>query len=91
MDLRGAAETGTSERLANFIIEDLKDTTGGRTLFFLTGDKNRDTLPKVLQQGGFHLSSLQVYETHGSSAFPADLEEALDSNPSGELWLWRII
>lgn len=82
-NLRGAGETGTAERLANFILEDLPNTTGGRTLFYLTGDKNRDTLPKMLQQGGFELSSLQVYETHGSSAFPDDLGDALKLHPSG--------
>ena len=83
MDIRGAAETGTSERLAHFIIDDLGNINGNRTLFYLTGDKNRDTLPKILQRGGFELSSLQVYETHGSSAFPYDLKEAIDANPSG--------
>ncbi|KDQ52451.1 hypothetical protein JAAARDRAFT_61977 [Jaapia argillacea MUCL 33604] len=72
-DVRGGAESGTSERLAHFILEDLPTTGEGRKLLYLTGDKNRDTLPKILMDGGVTLESLQVYGTRGSSTFEHDL------------------
>ncbi|EMD32831.1 hypothetical protein CERSUDRAFT_143432 [Gelatoporia subvermispora B] len=89
-DVRGAAESGTSDRLANFILEDLKDTSGSRQLLYLTGDKNRDTLPKILAGGGFTLESLQVYETQGSSTFAEDLRQALSSNISSSDRWWLV-
>lgn len=83
-DIRGGAETGTSERLAHFIVDDLSSATGSRRLLYLTGDKNRDTLPNILSDAGFELDSLQVYATQGSSTFAADLRRALDGLMSGK-------
>lgn len=83
-DIRGAAESGTSEKLARFILYDLPDT-GYRKLLYLTGDKNRDTLPNILRDGGIELQSLQIYGTQGSSTFAADLARAVSSVPPGEL------
>jgi len=79
-NVRGAGSTGTSEKLARLIIHDLSSAprdSAQRRLFYLTGDKNRDTLPRMLEEGGVHAVPVQVYETHGSSTFGADLEEAL--------------
>lgn len=87
-DIRGGVESGTSEKLAHFILKDLSSTTGSRRLLYLTGDKNRDTLPRILQDGNFELASLQVYETRGSSTFAADLKTALDAVPSGNVLVY---
>jgi len=86
-DIRGRSETGTSEKLAHFILEDLSSIEGNRKLLYLTGDKNRDTLPKILSDGGFELETLQVYETRGSSNFPHYLSEVVTSAPAGKWWI----
>ena len=81
-DIRGAAESGTSEKLAHFIVSDLSATTPDawkKKLLYLTGDKNRDTFPSILHTAGLKLDSLQVYATQGSSRFGEDLTNALDS------------
>ena len=78
-DIRGAAESGTGEKLAHFILRDLPPSDGPRTLLYLTGDKNRDVLPNILRDGGVDLQPLQVYATQGSSTFASDLQKALDS------------
>lgn len=77
-DIRGGSETGTAERLAEFILKDLPSDATSRKLLYLTGDKNRDTLPRILESGGVELDSLQVYATQGSSTFPHDLSLALE-------------
>lgn len=82
MDIRGGAESGTSEKLARFILEDLPTDNRPRKLLYLTGDKNRDVLPNMLREGNVELQSLQVYATQGSSSFPSDLQKVIDaSNP----------
>ncbi|KAI0655687.1 tetrapyrrole biosynthesis uroporphyrinogen III synthase [Cubamyces menziesii] len=89
-NIRGGAESGTAEKLAKFILTDLPEAppSASRTLLYLTGDKNRDTLPKILGEGGLKLESLQVYATQGSSTFEEDLKAALGelSAESGERW-----
>ena len=114
-DVRGAAEAGTSERLARFIVEDLlggsdsepdgggpsdsnlaevggtgvgedatrtgtrKGTGRGKKLLYLTGDKNRDTLPSILNEAGIALESVQVYATRGSARFETDVRAAMSA------------
>ena len=82
-DIRGGAESGTSEKLARFILQDLPSSDTPRKLLYLTGDKNRDVLPNILRDGGIELQSLQVYATQGSSHFASDLEKAVSLVPSG--------
>jgi uroporphyrinogen-III synthase len=77
-DIRGGSETGTAERLAKFILKDLPSDATSRKLLYLTGDKNRDTLPRILESGGVQLDTLHVYATQGSSAFSHDLSLALE-------------
>ncbi|VDC03146.1 unnamed protein product [Peniophora sp. CBMAI 1063] len=63
-DVRGS-ESGTSEKLAHYVVS---DQDGGAHLLYLTGDKNRDTLAKIIEEdGGGRITLLekQVYETHG--------------------------
>lgn len=83
-DIRGASESGTSERLAHFILKDLASMAGSKKLLYLTGDKNRDTLPKILNDGGFTLEAVQVYATQGSATFASDLDRAIRSAPPGD-------
>ncbi|KAG2133808.1 tetrapyrrole biosynthesis, uroporphyrinogen III synthase [Suillus bovinus] len=87
-DIRGGSETGTAERLARFILKDLPSDGTSRKLLYLTGDKNRDTLPKILESAGVALDPLQVYATQGSSMFPHDLSLALA--PEGLSWGWIV-
>jgi len=83
-DIRGGSQTGTSERLAHFILDDIPEREG-KKLLYLTGDKNRDTLPKILAEARVTLESLQVYETQGSSTFAKDLKSAIKSTPAGNI------
>ncbi|KAJ7494646.1 tetrapyrrole biosynthesis, uroporphyrinogen III synthase [Mycena galericulata] len=80
-DIRGES-SGTSEQLAKFILSDLESRPTPRRdpFLYLTGDKNRDTLPDILRGGNIELTSLQVYQTQGSSTFAEDLKLALDSS-----------
>jgi len=85
-DIRGGTQTGTSERLAHFILNDLPEREGNK-LLYLTGDKNRDTLPKILAGRCVALEPLRVYETRSSSTFAKDLESVVTSTPAGNLGL----
>lgn len=80
--VRGGAEAGTAERLAEFILRE--GSSEGRRLLYLTGDKNRDTLPSMLVAVGAALVTLEVYGTTGSSTFRDDLGAALARAPVGE-------
>ncbi|GLB44547.1 putative uroporphyrinogen-III synthase HemD [Lyophyllum shimeji] len=80
--------SGTGERLAQFI----RDQPEGKPkkLLYLTGDKNKDTVPSILGEAGIELLSLKVYETQGSRTFQRDLEHALGW-ASTELERWWIV
>jgi uroporphyrinogen-III synthase len=62
LDIRGAAETGTSTRLALYLI----------------GDKNSDVLPETVKKAGIQLQVLQVYATCGSPTFADDLRSLVE-------------
>ncbi|KAI0351266.1 tetrapyrrole biosynthesis uroporphyrinogen III synthase [Trametes cingulata] len=89
-DIRGGTESGTAEKLAHFIVSDVPQS-GSRRLLYLTGDKNRDTLPRILSEGRLELESLQVYATQGSSRFEEDLKQVLGGTPSGGEETWWIV
>lgn len=74
--------TGTAEQLARFILKDLQGNRP-KCLLYLTGDKNRDTLPKILKEGRVDLETLQVYRTCGSTSFPVNLSDALEGLERG--------
>lgn len=84
--VRGGAEAGTAERLAAFILE---EGCEGRRMLYLTGDKNRETLPEMLTAGGVGLETLEVYGTTGSSTFRDNLGAALERAPVGESHIMR--
>lgn len=79
-DIRGQS-SGNAASLATFILIDLQERP--LKLLYLTGDKNRDTLPQLLNEGGISLQSLQVYETRGSSSFETSLSSALSPSSEG--------
>jgi uroporphyrinogen-III synthase len=81
LDIRGES-SGTAEQLAHFILND--SISGSGQMLYLTGDKNRDTLPNILSGTGIELHPLRVYETQGSSTFEQELLIALESFPKGE-------
>jgi uroporphyrinogen-III synthase len=82
-DIRG--ESGTGERLAHFILEDVprSESSLKTKLLYLTGDKNRDTIPNILQDGGLDVECLKVYETHCSPNLPRDLGKVVKSSSKG--------
>ncbi|KAG5350131.1 hypothetical protein C0989_012530 [Termitomyces sp. Mn162] len=76
--------SGTGERLAQYI-RDL--TIKPKRLLYLTGDKNRDTVPSILGEAGIEIYSLKVYETQGSPTFEKDLKHALSqANTAFHRW-----
>ncbi|SGY12750.1 BQ5605_C011g06592 [Microbotryum silenes-dioicae] len=73
--------TGSGEKLARFIIRYFKnDDNRGRKwkLLYLVGDKNRDTLPSMLEveDGRFELDKLRVYQTKALEG--SQLEKEVD-------------
>ncbi|KAI4526271.1 tetrapyrrole biosynthesis, uroporphyrinogen III synthase [Schizophyllum commune Loenen D] len=91
-DIRGE-ESGTGEQLARFIVDDVRNGNAERDhparLLYLTGDKNRDTVPSILTEAGISLEPLQVYGTCGAPDFEQRLDEALTALPpdSTEQWV----
>ncbi|TRM65701.1 tetrapyrrole biosynthesis, uroporphyrinogen III synthase [Schizophyllum amplum] len=91
-DVRGE-ESSTGETLARFVVDDVRagDATRGHParLLYLTGDKNRDTVPNMLTEAGIAFEPLQVYGTRGAPDFAQRLEDAMSafSTDSGELWV----
>lgn len=81
--------SGTGEKLARFILDGPHERP--KKLLYLTGDKNRDTLPKILEEAGIELRSLKVYETQGSTSFERDLTKAMKSAPTGSLSHFPIV
>lgn len=85
------AESGTSEKLAHLILEHCEQTQDvakikkkrKAKLLYLTGDKNRDTLAKILVDGNIELDSVQVYKTHNSPTFEASLRGVLEAESNG--------
>lgn len=78
--IRGES-SGTGERLAHFIRDQPHERP--KKLLYLTGDKNKDTVPTILGEAGIELQPLKVYETQGSHTFEQDLDEALKLSSKG--------
>jgi uroporphyrinogen-III synthase len=86
-NIRGE-NTGTSEELSKFIVKDLADRDKGKErnlkLLYFTGDKNRDTLPKIIEEASIGLYSIQVYATQGARDFPERLRSVLEDRFRGK-------
>jgi len=67
--------TGTGEALAKVVIGDQGSRAPKLPLLYLTGDKNRDTLPRLVQAAGLDLEPLQVYGTRGSPSFSMGVKD----------------
>lgn len=80
--IRGGSQTGTSERLARYVLHNLPSKEGMK-LLYLTGDKNSDTLSEIIHQGGGELDYIKVYETQGSQSFAENLRRTISSIPAG--------
>lgn len=77
--------SGTGESLAELIIGDQGGRAAKLPLLYLTGDKNRDGLPKLVRAGGLDLEPLQVYGTRGSQNFSMGVKELFQHHvPLGE-------
>ncbi|KAG2005787.1 hypothetical protein CC2G_002159 [Coprinopsis cinerea AmutBmut pab1-1] len=70
--------SGTGEQLGHFIVKEHDQDTKA-PLLYLTGDKNRDTVPTLLTKGNIKFESLRVYETTGRKDFERLLEDAVAS------------
>jgi uroporphyrinogen-III synthase len=81
--IRGES-SGTGEKLAHYI-RNQPEADKPMKLLYLTGDKNRDTVPTILKAANIELFSLSVYETRGSHTFERDLETALKISSKGIL------
>ena len=82
--------SGTGEALAKVIIDDQRSRTPKLPLLYLTGDKNRDTLPTLVRAAGLDLDPLQVYATRGSPSFSTEVKGLFQRNrPLGEWALPR--
>lgn len=78
-DIRGM-ESGSTEQLAQYIVE---NATGFKRLLYLTGDKNREKLPRIVMErlGDGVLTKLRVYSTRGVRDFEGSLKRALQGEP----------
>ncbi|KAF8153945.1 tetrapyrrole biosynthesis, uroporphyrinogen III synthase [Crassisporium funariophilum] len=88
VDVRGQS-SGSAASLAPMILQDFRDRPG--KLLYLTGDKNRDTLPRLLNEGGVELEPIQVYKTEGSTSFASALSAAIASSPKAKDAFWWIV
>lgn len=79
VDVRGQS-SGNAVALASFVLE---DSDKPLNLLYLTGDKNRDTLTHILQEGGISLEPFQAYKTEGSPSFAENLSTAIQTSPKG--------
>lgn len=82
-DIRGT-ESGTAEQLARYIAQ---NATREERLLYLTGDKNKETLSRIVAEGLGEgaLRELRVYATHGVRDFEGILRRVLRGE-SGTLW-----
>lgn len=85
IDIRGQ-ESGSAANLADFILSDLHGRTGTK-LLYLTGDKNRDTISRMLSGENMRLEPLQVYRTQESPAIESRLTSVLEIAPKGQCFL----
>jgi uroporphyrinogen-III synthase len=72
--IEGATESGNAEKLADHI---MSADGGKRRLLYLTGDKNRDTLPNKINESSsnIELVPLQVYATCEDSLLKTEILE----------------
>ncbi|KAH7103660.1 tetrapyrrole biosynthesis, uroporphyrinogen III synthase [Auriculariales sp. MPI-PUGE-AT-0066] len=82
-DLVLGSESGTSERLAHFIVERSQTHDHRLPILEFVGDKNKDVLRDILKEGSIISERLQLYETRESTTFSDDLDAAVATIPMG--------
>ncbi|KIO23985.1 hypothetical protein M407DRAFT_26597 [Tulasnella calospora MUT 4182] len=86
----GAAETGSGEKLASFIIQHLSngpDRTSA-SLLYLTGDKNRDAIQTTLSDANIAVHPHQVYRTSARVNLAAEISDAVSTLPTNTTDIW---
>jgi len=83
--------SGTGEALARLIIDDQGCRTPKLPLLYLTGDRNRDTLPTLVRAAGLVLEPLQVYGTRGSGSFSTGVKELFQRHLPLDPARWWIV
>ncbi|GJJ06071.1 hypothetical protein Clacol_000260 [Clathrus columnatus] len=86
---------GKAELLAYFILDDLRTRQMAGKLLYLTGDKNRDTFSRIMNEHDIPIDSLMVYETGAASdlerriAFAAQTinDRCPDDNMNSSVWI----
>ncbi|KDR73927.1 hypothetical protein GALMADRAFT_250616 [Galerina marginata CBS 339.88] len=89
-DIKGQ-DSGSAASLAPFILEDVRKAQRPVKMLYLVGDKNRDTISRLLSEGGVELESVQVYKTQGSAAFAGSLAGVLASSQIQDRNPWWIV
>lgn len=91
----GAKETGSGEKLGQFVVDHFQSTDASPApklpLLYLVGDKNRDTIRRILKEAEIPLENLQVYETHPSPTFESSLDSFLTTlkySPATPIICW---
>ena len=83
IDIRGQA-SGSASDLARFVVQDVRGVAGATLrMLYLTGDRNRDVVMRVLAEGGVGLETLRVYDTRESPQFETRLSLVLEVAPKG--------
>jgi uroporphyrinogen-III synthase len=97
LEILGAQRAGTGEKLARLIVETYDKSSNPETeedprpnFLYLTGDKNRETIPDVLSKAGFNYHKMQVYETFSASGLSAELVKVALQMQAGKPMEFRI-
>jgi len=88
-DVRGT-ESGTAEQLARYVVQ---NATREERLLYLTGDKNKETLSRIVAEGLGEgvLRELRVYATHGVRDFESSLRRALRGESDDDEPWWIVL
>ncbi|KAK2462821.1 hypothetical protein APHAL10511_005212 [Amanita phalloides] len=79
-------DCGNADNLARFIVQDLEGKNDQSKLLYLTGDKNRESLPSILNEASVRFDQLEVYGTQGSSTFKDDLGRIMEDHSQAKDW-----
>ena len=84
----GTEQSGTSETLAAFIVQQLEASRPPHPLLYLTGDKRRENLPEILAKASIPVHELVVYETAPLPDFATRFSAALQQlDEADTAWL----
>ncbi|KAG8893487.1 hypothetical protein FRC01_013560 [Tulasnella sp. 417] len=86
----GAAEAGSGEKLASFIIDHLSNDPhrSSAPLLYLTGDKNRDAIQTTLSDANIAVHPHQVYRTAARVNLATEIRDAVSTLPKDITDIW---